>query len=372
MDFGYDKEQEMLRKSFAEFLWKECPFDAIREMKKSEDGYSRDLWKKIAKLGWLGLVFEEKYGGSHGAFMDLFLLFEEIGKVLLPSPLLMGNVVPGLIIQNAAATPLKEKFLPAMIEGKKLLIAALHDEKGRIDCDRPGLSAAKQGNDYILNGTRLLAPFATSADALLVCADLAGHGPTLLVVDAKAAGVSTSSMNTITDEKSYAVVFNNAKVSADSIVGKTGTGNSVIQYVLPKAVVLRCAEMVGGLRRVLDMTVNYAKDRRQFGRPIGSFQAVQHFCAEMAIFLDGASLIASYAASLISDGLPCEKEVSMAKAFISDAYKQSTWMSQQIHGGIGFTEEYNVQLFYKHAKESELLFGHSAVHKSRVADLIGL
>ncbi len=375
MDFGYDKEQEMLRKSFAEFLSKECPFDVIREIKKSEAGYAKDLWKKMAQLGWLGLVFEEKYGGSQGAFTDLFLLFEEIGKVLLPSPLLMGNVLPGLMIQSAGTDAVKEKYLPDMINGKKIVTLALYDEKGCIDCDSPGISAKKEADGYVINGTRLLVPYAAVADELLICAQVEGegeNGPTLFAVDAKAKGVSTTPFAIITDEKSHAVVFDNVRVNAGNIIGKTGSGNTAAHDVLPKAIVLKCGEMIGGLRRLLDMTVNYAKDRRQFGKPIGSFQAVQHFCAEMAIFLDGGALIASYAASLISDGAPCEKEAAMAKAFISDAYKQSTWMSQQIHGGIGFTEEFNVQLFYKHAKESELMFGHSAIHRSKVADLIGL
>jgi 3-oxocholest-4-en-26-oyl-CoA dehydrogenase beta subunit len=375
MDFGYDKEQEMLRKSFAEFLSKESPFDTIREIKKSEAGYAKELWKKMAQLGWLGLIFAEKYGGSQGTFTDLFLLFEEIGKVQLPSPLLMGNVLPGLIIQSAATDAVKEKYLPAMINGKKIVVLALYDEKGCMDSDRPKISATKEADGYVVNGTRLLVPYANAADEILVCAQVEGdseNGPTLFAVDAKAKGIRTTSMNIITDEKSHVVVFDNVRVGAGNIIGKIGKGNAIINEVMPKAVVLKCAEMIGGLRRLLDMTVNYAKDRRQFGRPIGSFQAVQHFCADMAIFLDGGALIAGYAASLISDGAPCEKEVSMAKAFISDAYKQSTWMSQQIHGGIGFTEEFNIQLFYKHAKESELMFGHSAVHRSRVADLIGL
>ena len=304
MDFGYDKEQEMLRKSFAEFLSKECPFDAVREMKKRDAGYSGDLWKKMAQLGWLGLIFEEKYGGSQGAFTDLFLLFEEIGKVQLPSPLLMGNVLPGLMMQSAATDAMKDQYLPAMINGKKILAAALYDEKGGMDCDLPNIFAKKELDGYVLNGTRLLVPYANVADEILVCAQVTGsgeNGPTLFVVDAKASGITTTAMTIITDEKSHAVVFENVKAAAGSIIGKIGMGNAIVNEVLPKAVVLKCGEMVGGLRRVLDMTVNYAKDRRQFGRPIGSFQAVQHFCADMAIFLDGAALIVGHAASLISD-----------------------------------------------------------------------
>jgi alkylation response protein AidB-like acyl-CoA dehydrogenase len=326
----------------------------------------------MAQLGWLGLIFEEKFGGSQGSFMDLFLLFEEIGKVLLPSPLLMGNVLPGLIIQSTEDEKDKDKFLPAMIAGKKIPTITLYDEKGIIDKDLPAIKAQKDAGGYILNGTRILVPYI--ADEIIVCADVKGpgdNGPTLFAIRPDTEGVKIKQMKTITDEKSYAVIFENVKVHDKDIVGKAGLGNAYIDQALPKAIVLKCGEMVGGLRRIIDMTVNYAKDRQQFGRSIGSFQAIQHYLADMAIALEGASLIASQAASLISDDSPCEKEVSMAKAFISDVYKQSTWMSQQIHGGIGFTEEFNIQLFYKHAKESELMFGHSAFHRRKVADLSG-
>ncbi len=376
MDFGLDKEQEMLRKSFSEFLSKECPFDTIRDIKKSDAGYSKNIWKKMARLGWLGLVFEEKYGGSQGSFLDLFILFEEIGKVLLPSPLLFGNVLPGLLIQEAGSDELKSKYLPLLIDGKTIITLALFNENGAMDKDQPGVEAEKSANGgYVLNGTRLLVPYVPVADKILLCVDIKGKGatgPALVFVDRDSAGLTATPVNTITDEKSYAVAFENVAIPKENILGNIGMGNDILDHVLPRATVLKCGEMIGGLRRVLDMTVAYAKERHQFGRPIGSFQAVQHYCADMAIFLDGAVLIAYHAASLLSRNKPCAKEVAMAKAWCSDSYKQCTWMSQQIHGGIGFTEEFNIQLFYKHAKESELMFGHAKYNRSRVADEIGL
>ena len=376
MDFGLDKEQEMLRKSFQEFLSKECPFDIVREIKKSDIGYSTKIWKKMAQLGWLGLVFEEKFGGMQGSFMDLFILFEEIGKVLLPSPLLFGNVLSGLMIQTAGNDDQKNSDMPLLIDGKAIITTALFDENGKMDKDQPGIEASKSGNgEYILTGKRLLVPYASVADKILLCANVTGDGPsgpTLLVVDKNAAGITYTPVTTVSDETSYAVIFENVAVKEKNTIGDIGSGNTIIDSVLPMATVLKCGEMIGGLRRVLDSTVAYAKDRHQFGKPIGSFQAVHHHCADMAIFLDGAVLIAYHAASLISQNKPCKKEVAMAKAWCSDAYKQSTWLAQQIHGGIGFTEEFNIQLFYKHAKESELLFGHAKHNLKIVADEMGL
>ena len=376
MDFGLDKEQEMLRKSFQEFLSKECPFDIVRETKASNEGYSKKIWKKMAQLGWLGLTFEEKFGGMEGSFMDLFILFEEIGKVLLPSPLLFGNVLPGLIIQAAGTEDQKSTYLPLLIDGKAVITSALFDENGKMDQDQPGVSASKSGTrGYVLNGTRLLVPYAAVADKILLCADIQGEGesgPTVFMVEKGAKGITETPVRTISDETSYTVAFENVAVSDKDIIGSIGGGKSIIESVLPMSTVLKCGEMIGGLRRVLESTVAYAKERHQFGKPIGSFQAVHHHCAEMAISLDGAVLIAYQAAALISRNEPCKKEVAMAKAWCSDAYKQSTWLAQQIHGGIGFTEEFNIQLFYKHAKESELLFGHAKHNLSKVADEMGL
>ncbi|MFO7964911.1 MAG: acyl-CoA dehydrogenase family protein [Desulfobacterales bacterium] len=374
MDFGLDKEQEMLRKSFSEFLSKEVPFDTVREIKASETGYSGAIWKKMAQLGWLGMTFEEQYGGMQGSFMDVFLLFEEIGKVLLPSPLLFGNVLPGMVLQEAGSEDLKSKCLPLLVDGGLIIASALFDENGKIDTHAPAVSAEKaSGGGYQVNGVRLLVPYAPYAGKMMLCADVKENaaGPTLMLVDTGSPGVTVTPVNTITDEKSYAVAFDNVPAAEDHIIGGPGRGNEILEGIINRAAVLKCAEMIGGLRRVLEMTVAYAKDRHQFGRPIGSFQAVQHYCADMAIFLDGASLIAYSAASLISHGKPCTREAAMAKAWCSDAYKQSTWMSQQIHGGMGFTEEFNIQLFYKHAKESELLFGHAKQNRCRVADEVG-
>lgn len=376
MDFELTSEQNMLKKSFAEFLSKECPFDIVKEIIKSDPGYSKSIWKKMAQLGWLGLIFEEKYGGSEGSLLDLFILFEEIGKVLLPSPLFASVVMSGLLVSDAASEAQKKKILPAIINGKSIFTVALLDEKGNICSKNPKAVAMRnETGEYSVNGTFLLVPYANIAETILFCADVRGDGsggPTLFMVDTKTKGLNISAVDTITDEKKFEVTFENVGIPAENIMGSIGKGDEYMDKMLPKAMVLKCGEMVGGFQQVLDMTVAYAAERKQFGVPIGKFQVIQHYCADMAIDLNGAKLIAYQAACAMSKGRSFVKEAAMAKAWCSDTYRDATQASHQIHGGVGFTEEFNIGLFYKHAKESELLFGHAKINRSKVADVMGL
>lgn len=376
MEFGFTPEQDMLRKSFSEFLAKECAPDASREIAESDMGYSPDLWKKIADLGWLGLVYDEKYGGSEGAFIELFILFEELGKVLFPSPLFTSAALSGLLIQEAGTEGQKEALLPSLIDGTKICTLSLHDEQGRPDADSPKAKAAEnRDGSCSLSGTRLFVPYAHIADSIVLCADLLGSeagGPTLFRVPGDADGILREPLDTITAGKTFALGLADTRVPGENIIGSVGKGADYLNAIMPKVIALKCGEMVGGLQRTVDMTVSYVKERHQFGRPLGSLQAVQHFCVDMQTHLETSRLISYQAASLISVGAPCEKEVAMAKAWCSDAYKKSTWIAHQIHGGIGFTDEYELHRFYKHAKEAELAFGDSWLHRSRIADSLGI
>jgi 3-oxocholest-4-en-26-oyl-CoA dehydrogenase beta subunit len=373
MDFELTPEQNMLKKSFQEFLAKECPFDMVKEIRKSDLGYSPKIWKKMADLGWLGLVFEEKYGGSEGAFLDLFVLFEELGKAQLPSPLFASAVLAGLLISEAGSETQKEAYLPRLISGKKIFTVALPDETPGPTSRKKCIAAVPDADgDYILNGEAILVSHADVADMILFCPENNNSGTLLCLADAKSSGITVSALRTITEEKKFAVACSNVRVSKENIIGETERANGALKRMKTKAMVLKCGEMIGGFKQVLDMTVNYASQRKQFGVPIGKFQAIQHFCAEMAIDLQGAQLIAYQAASAISSGASGEVEAAMAKAWCSDTYVNATRISQQIHGGIGFTDEFAVGLFFKHAKECELMFGHSKINRHQVADAIGL
>jgi len=376
MDFSLNEETTMLKNSAERYLKEKCPPSLVKGLIDDEKGFSTEIWREMAELGWLGLIYDEQYGGSEGSFFDLFILFEEIGKVLLPSPFFCSAVLSGLLINEAGDRKLKEAALPAIIEGKNILTPALFDEQGRYDGDSPRLEATKgRDGSFLISGTRLLVPYAHIADGILLCAnvkDSETRGPTLFKIDRNAHGQKMTFLDTITREKTFAVEYENVEVAPENIIGEPGRGHDYLKRILPKAIVLKCGEMLGGMAHVIDMTIAHVKERHQFGRPLGSLQIVQHHCADMSTYLASSRMIVYQAASLLSEGHPCDKEIAMAKAWCSDAYKRCTWIAHQIHGGIGFTEEHDLHLYYKHAKASELAFESSWFHRSKVADEMGI
>ena len=368
MDFNLSQETRMLKSNAEKFVKDKASSSAVKNFLKGEKGYSEGLWKEMADLGWLGLIHEEAYGGSGGNFFDLFVLFEEMGKAVLPSPFFCSAVFAGLLIRESGDERMKKELLPGIVEGKKIVTVALRDEKGDYDYPNPALQARESGRgSYRLQGTRLLVPYAHVAEEILVCAGL-NNGPTLFKTKSKGTGVQLTPLSTITDEKNFAAAYSDAPAD---LVGAAGKGAEYVDTVMPKLIALKCGEMLGGMTRVVDMTVEYVKQRVQFGKPLGVLQVVQHYCADMTTLLDTSRLVACQAASLIGAGVPCEKEVAMAKAWVSDAYKKCTQVAQQLHGGIGFTEEHDLHLYYKHAKASELDFGDSWAQRQRVADAMG-
>ena len=376
MDFALDEQTAILKETAQRFFRERFPSSRLRDVLASEEGYPPDLWREMAALGWLGLVCGEGYGGCGGSLLDLFVLVEEMGKVRLPGPFFCSSVLAGLLIEEAGDQRLKESLLPPMIRGEKIMTVALLDEKGRYDFDRPTLAARRlDGMTHELEGTRLLVPFAHVSEGILLCAST-GEGadpvPTLFLVDPRAEGLRLFPLDTLTGEKAFALEFDRARVAADCTVGSIGQGNAHLRRLWPKAAVLKCAEMLGGIERVLEMTVTHVKERRQFDRPLGAFQAVQHACAEMATLRETTRLVTYQAAWLLSQGLPCEKEVALAKAWCNDASKRCMSIGHQLHGAIGFTEEHDMHFYSKHAKASEMAFGTSRLHRSCVADELGI
>ena len=375
MDFSLDQETAMLKSSAEKYLKEKCPPSVVKELIKSESGFSSQMWTGIAELGWLGLTYDEVYGGFGMTFFDLFALFEEIGKAQFPSPFFTSAVISGFIIDKAGDESQKEKYLPSIINGEKIFSAAYLNRSGKADYISPDIKATQnESGDFIINGTRYFVPFAQVADYLIVAAqnNASGGGSTLFIVDAGAEGIACQKMDTLTEEKLDTVVFEQVSVPGQNVIGNVGEAAPCLDEILSKAIVLKCAEMLGGLDTVLKLTVEHVKTRHQFGKPLGTLQAVQHHCADLATFLESTRLISSQAAYLISQDLPFEKEVAMAKSWCSDAYKKGTWIAHQLHGGVGFTEEYDLHLYYKHAKAAELAFEDAFYHRSKVADQLGI
>ena len=377
MEFSLREETKMLKSNAEKFMKEKSPSSFVKNILKEEKGFSPALWKEMADLGWLGLIHGEAYGGSGGDFFDLFVLFEEMGKALLPSPFFCSAVFAGLLIQGAGDDRLRKEYLPGIVQGKRILTVGLRNEQGVYDHPDPELEARETGEgSYRIKGIRLLVPYAHVADQILVCAGLRkgtkSFGPTLFKTKNNGPGVRVVPLHTLTEEKQFAVTYTDFAAAPQDLIGSPGKGAEVIERIMPRLITLKCGEMVGGLSRVVDMTVDYVKQRVQFGKPLGALQVIQHTCADMTTFLDTARLIAYQAASLLSAGLPCAKEVAMAKAWCSDVYKRSTQMAHQMHGGIGFTEEHDLHLYYKHAKAAELEFGDSWHHRQKVGEEMGL
>ena len=372
MDLGLSEQQEMLRKMARDFLATECPKKLVREMEQDEKGYLPELWRKMAQLGWQGLPFPEQYGGGDGSFLDLTVLLEEMGRALLPGPFFPTVVLCGLTILDIGSESQKQQFLSPIANGDMVLTMALTESGGRYDAAGIAVEANKNNGKYILSGTKLFVPDAHVADWILCAArtkkgkDPQG-GITLFMTEGGSQGLSCSVLPSMSKEKQFEVVFNGVGVASENILGDVDQGWVALNRTLQRAAVAKSVEMVGGAQQVLEMTVNYAKERIQFDRPIGGFQAIQHHCANMAIDVDSARYLAYLAAWKLSEGVPCDMEVAVAKAWASEAYKRIAALGHQVHGAIGFTLDHDMQLYSRRAKAAEVVFGDADFHREALA-----
>ncbi|MCP4755032.1 MAG: acyl-CoA/acyl-ACP dehydrogenase [Proteobacteria bacterium] len=377
MDLELTKEQKILKSSARDFLKKECPTSVMREMKEDEAGYPKAMWKKMAELGWLGVMIPEKYEGLGGDFVDLILILESMGEVCCPGPYFSTVVLGGLAVLSAGSEEQKQSLLPGLVNGDLILALAQTEPGAWYDTTGMTTRAEAEGDDYLISGTKLFVENAHMADYILCAArtgqgDESQEGLSLFLVDGKSPGIQCTLLDTLAYEKQCEVVFDKVRVPAENILGKAGRAGDILDRLQEKAVVAKCAEMVGNLQTVFDMTVSYAKERRQFGRPIGSFQAVQHHCANMVIDVDGSRFITYQAAWKIAEGLPVAMEASMAKAWTSDASRRVAFLGHQIHGAIAFCDEHDMHLYYRKAKAGETFFGDSGYHMEKVAQQLGL
>ncbi|MFC2041703.1 acyl-CoA dehydrogenase family protein [Chloroflexota bacterium] len=381
MDFAMSEEQEMLKKAARAFLEKECPESFVREMEEDDDGYSPEVWRTIADLGWLGLVYPEKYGGSDMSILDLAVLYEEMGRAMFPSPHLSTVVLCGLTILAAGSEEQKADLLPRIASGDLILSLALTEPESSWDgkaWDAEGItvSATPDEDDYIINGTKLFVHDAHIADYLL-CATRTkkganpGDGVTLFLVDAKSPGISCTLLKTTAGDKQSEVIFDKVRVPKKNMVGELNGGWSPLAKVLQTGAVLLCAEMVGAGQALLELTVEYAKTRIQFEQPIGVNQYVQDHCVHLLSEVDGARWVTYQAAWKLSEGLPSDMEVAIAKAWTSDAHERACWRAHQVHAGVGYTVDAGlVPLYSRRAKAQQLYLGDTAHHLEKVAEQV--
>ncbi|MDD5288364.1 MAG: acyl-CoA/acyl-ACP dehydrogenase [Dehalococcoidales bacterium] len=376
MDLRFTEEQEMLRTSAKDFLATECPKTKVRELQNDKIGYSPEIWKKMAELGWTGLLIPEAYQGMGLSFQDAMAMVEEIGKGIAPGPL-MSTIVATFAIIEGGTEAQKKEFLPKISRGELKLSLAYLETNGKYGASGITLKATAKGNDFVLNGTKMFVEMAHVADCLVCAARTkegtkAEDGVTLFIIDTKSAGITAEVIPTTAFDKLCEVRFNNVTVPKQSVLGTFDNGWQVLKTTLRKAALTTCVASVGGMQSAIDMTVAYAKERVQYERPIGAFQALQHLMADTLIAMQTARYLVYEAAWMESNGMPNEKEASMAKALTNESYKFVSKWGVRLHGGIGTSREHDVSLYYLQAKANDIAYGGSDFHNEIVAEKIGL
>jgi alkylation response protein AidB-like acyl-CoA dehydrogenase len=378
MDFNFTDEQKMLRDSARGFCEKMSPMAFVLDMEEDEKGFTDELWNGIAELGWTALIIPEEYGGIGLGFLDMIVLLEEMGRVCVPGPFFSTAIVGTLAILNAGNEDQKNEFLPR-VAGGEIKLSLAHTEPGmtRYDPTYITVTAEASGENYVINGTKLFVSDAHVADYFICVARTSGtfsdkEGISLFLVDAKDAGVSVTPLKTLAGDKQFEVVFDKVSVTKDNVLGQINGGWPVIELVMRYASVGKCAEMVGGATKVLELALDYCHQRVQFGKPIGVFQAVQHHCANMAIALQGSKFITYKAGWLLDEGLPSTRITASAKAWVSEAYKKFVILGHQIFAGTGFMVEHEMPMYSRRARAAELAFGDANYYRQVVAGEIDL
>lgn len=378
MDFHFTEEQRILQKTARDFLQAECPSSFVLEMEDDEKGYTQELWNKMAELGWMALVIPEEYDGVGGNLVDLVVMLEEMGRFCLPGPFFSTVVLGCLGIMEAGSEEQMRTFLPKIGAGELVLTMAISEPQNRkYDPFRVGVKAEAKENDFIINGTKLFVPDAHVSDYIICTARTSGdqrskEGVTLFVVSSKSPGIHMTPMKTLAGDKQFEVDFKEVSVPNDHVLGQIDQGGEILEKILQKGAICKCAEMLGGSQKVLEIATEYAKEREQFGRPIGSFQAVQHHCSNMLMDIEGSRYITYKVAWLLGEGIPCTKQVSAAKAWTSEGYKRVAGLGHQIMGATGYIIEHDMPLYSRRAKIAELALGDAGYHRDVIAKELGL
>ncbi len=371
MDFDLSETQQLFKRSAGELFAQECPPSLVREMIEKTQPYSEALWEKLVEQGWTGLIFPEEYGGLELGMVEMAVAFEEMGRALVPGPFLSTVPLAGSLINKASSKEQRERYLQAICEGRAKATVALLEESARWDTDAISLEAVAADGGLKLNGKKLFVSDAAVAD-FIITPVRAGSDLTLVIVNRSAPGLSVREMPSIDATRNlYEVAFDDVTVDEREVLATGDAARDALEYAIDVATLALSAEMVGGMQRVLDASVEYAKTRKQFGKPIGQFQAVQHHCANMLLMCESARSAVYYAAWVMGnepDEAPLA--VSIAKTYTSDSYREVGNLGIQVHGGVGFTWEDDLHFYYKRAKASELMFGDATFHRERIARLV--
>jgi alkylation response protein AidB-like acyl-CoA dehydrogenase len=356
VDLDFTEEQQMLREMVRGVCAEYAPIDVVRAMEDDPTGYPAEFWKQLAELDLLGLTISEEYGGSGQTALEAAVVYEELGRALSPSPHFASSVMSAGVLARAGDAGQKREWLPKIVSGGAILTPAWLEPKRGYGPDGVGLRAVADGGDYRISGTKLHVPYASTATRLLVVVRT-GDAPeelALLLVDPKSPGIELDQQLSIASDTQYRVTFNDVRVPASDRIGAVGSGWSTWNEVMHDGIILLAAQAMGGAQRALEITVQYAKDREQFGKPLGAFQAISHYLADASTAVDGGTTLVYEAAWARSNGRSVSRLAPMAKLFACQTYRDMTAMCVQVWGGVGFTVEYDIQLYFRRAKQLQL------------------
>jgi alkylation response protein AidB-like acyl-CoA dehydrogenase len=353
MDLDLTPEQELLRDTVRGVCAKHSGLDVVREMEDDPNGYPEKLWLQLAELGLLGLTLPEAWGGSGMSMLDAAVVYQELGRALAPSPHFVSSVLSGGVLARAGTDEQRQTWLPAIAAGDAVVSPAWLEAGGGFGPEGVQLRASPDGDGWRLTGSKRHVPFARGSHRLLVLART-GQGIALLLVDPGAEGVTLDQQRTVASDTQYRVDFDGVRVVGDALVGTADGGWPTWDAVMHDGIILLAAQAVGGARQALDITVQYAKDRRQFDKPLGAFQAIAHYLADAVTAVDGAETLVWEAAWARDAGRPHARLAPMAKLFACRTFRNVTAMAQQVFGGVGFTVEYDIQLYFRRAKQLQL------------------
>jgi pimeloyl-CoA dehydrogenase small subunit len=374
MDFELSEEQKLLKDSVERLLADQYNFEARSRYSREPEGFSRKPWKQYAELGLLALPFEEKHGGIGGTPVDTMIVMEAFGRALVLEPYFATVVLCGSLLRLGGSEEQRDALLPKIANGELLLAFAHSEAQARYDLLDVATAARKDGDGYVLDGAKTLVLHGDSGDKLIVSARVAGQqrgraGISLFLVDGGAAGVSRRGYATIDGHRAAEITLSNVRVGLEDLIGEAGNAFPLIERVTDIAIAAQCAEAVGAMAAMQEMTVDYLKTRKQFGLPIGNFQVLQHRATDMLIALEQARSMAMLAAIMAADDSPAERRraVSAAKVQICNSGRFIGQQAIQLHGGIGMTMEYKIGHYFKRATAIAATFGDAAYHLDLLA-----
>ena len=370
MDFDLDKPQQLLQQSAREFFARECPLERARALMATDTAFDEKLWQGMADQGWTGLLIPEEFGGLGLGLVELAVVAEEMGRACLPGPF-VSTLWAAALIERAGSEGQRAQYLEKIASGECKATVALLEETADWNPAAVTLRAEKNGKGYSLTGRKEFVTDAAVADLILVVAR-GEEGLVFLPVEKGASGLTiTATPGIDATRKLYALDFDNVVVAETEALAFNPRTSEALEAATDVAMVALCAELTGGMQWTLNTAVEYAKTRLQFGKPIGVYQAVQHRCADMYLWMESSRSAAYYAAWAVTENDPSAKiAVSMAKAYCSDAGREVGNNGIQVHGGIGFTWEHNLHLYYKRAKGAEIMFGDASYHREKLAQLV--